>query len=130
MTEDKLLHLVDAFLNRVHGVSYSFSDSSIGELRLKQKREQEWCNRAGVYYFSQNGVIKYVGRATPSSGLGERVYNQINAYGGKNNWDSVITDGEVKCGLVIFTNNDDWHWLAALEVLLIDNLRPQYNYRT
>jgi hypothetical protein len=74
--------------------------------------------------------FKYVGRATPRSGLGERVYNQINAFGGKNGWDTVITDENVKCGLVIFTNNEDWHWLASLEILLIDNLRPKFNYRT
>jgi len=130
MTEEKLIHLVDAFFNRVHDSSYSFLESTIGELRQRNKREQEWNNRAGVYYFVQNGEIKYVGRATPSSGLGGRVYNQINAFGGTNGWDNVITDDKVKVGLIIFTNDEDWHWLAALEVLLIDKLRPQFNYRT
>lgn len=40
----------------------------------------------------------------------------------------VIKDDSVKCGIFIFPS-DDWHWIASLELLLIDKLRPKFNKR-
>lgn len=120
---------INDFFNRIGYKDYETDSTTISQLRLKKQREQEWSNKAGIYFFIQDDILKYVGRATPNVGLGRRVYNQINAFGGTNGWDHVINDDETKCGLIVFHNHDEWYWLAALEVLLIDRFRPEFNYR-
>lgn len=128
-TERKLRNLIDAFFARLYSNEFTLSSFIINETRLIKKSVQPWKNDAGVYYFIQNDEVKYVGRATPNVGLGKRLYEQANAFGGKDGWDNVIGDPDVICGLIIFNNKDDWHWLAALEVILIDKLKPLFNKR-
>jgi hypothetical protein len=43
----------------------------------------------------QNDVVKYVGLATPNVVFGIRLYEQANAFGGKDGWDDVISDCKV-----------------------------------
>ncbi|MGK5654956.1 hypothetical protein [Brevibacillus formosus] len=128
-SESTLSNLTQSFMNRISNITIEDEVTTIGELRLKKRKEQKWNKKSGIYYFVQDEEVKYVGRATPSSGLGERIYIQIGAFGGKNNWDTVIKDDTVKCVMIVFPD-EDWHWLAGLEVLLIDKMRPQFNYRT
>lgn len=127
--EQTLVDLTNKFLKRIQYKDFVSAPVTLIELRSIPKKEQAWSKQAGVYYFLQNDTVKYVGRATPNVGLGNRVYQQANALGGLDGWDDVITDPNTMYGLIIFEDNEDWHWLAALEVFLIDKLRPQFNKR-
>lgn len=129
-SERALFGIVNKFFSRIHYTEFEILSCTMDELRNVKRGLQQWNNKAGVYYFLQNNEVKYVGRATPNKGLGSRVYEQGNAFGGKDGWDEVITDSSVKCGLIVFNDNEDWHWLASLEVLLIDKLKPRFNKRT
>jgi hypothetical protein len=128
-TENSLLAITDNFLSRISYTSIEKVTFGIADLQNTKRSLQPWNNKAGIYYFVQGNEVKYVGRATPNVGLGARVYQQVNAFGGSDGWDDIINDGTVRCGLIVFHDNDDWHWLTALEVLLIDKLRPQFNKR-
>ncbi|WP_411347202.1 hypothetical protein [Paenibacillus sp. WLX2291] len=127
--EQTLIDLTNAFLKRIKYNDFVAAPVTLVDLRNIPKKEQNWSKKAGVYYFLQNDIVKYVGRATPNVGLGIRVYQQANAWGGHDGWDNVISDPNTTYGLIIFEDREDWHWLAALEVLLIDKLRPQFNKR-
>jgi hypothetical protein len=102
---------------------------TIGQLRNSDEAWKEWEKEPGIYCFVQKDQVQYVGRATPSVGLGSRVYNQINAFGNRK-WDQVIQDDSTFCKVFVF-KRDDWHWLASLELNLIEKLeRPPFNKKT
>lgn len=88
----------------------------------------DWENEPGIYVFVQNERVQYVGRATRNVTLGSRVFNQMNASGDPK-WDHVINDDNTKIYLFVW-DREDWHWLAALELFLIDKLnKPPFNKR-
>lgn len=87
----------------------------------------EW-EEPGIYYFVRDGVVEYVGRAIPSTGLKSRVVDQMSRSGDPI-WNEVRENPKTEICLIAF-DRDDWHWIAALEVLLIDKLRPRFNLRS
>ncbi|MGU3469867.1 hypothetical protein ACLBWT_01715 [Paenibacillus sp. D51F] len=128
-SEIKLQSLVDSFFHRIGYKAYTHIKINIEDIRTTKKRLQIWGNKPGIYFFVQDSIIKYVGRATPRIGLAQRVYEHSNAFGGLDGWDNVIGDPTVTIGIFTFDDTEDWHWLASLEVLLMDRLKPQFNKR-
>lgn len=128
-SEQRLIHLFEKFQVRIVELTIEQIILTINNLRDIKSTKQAWWHKAGVYYFVQDGIVKYVGKANLRTGLRKRIYNQIEAFGEPERWDTVISDSSVKVGMFIFPD-DDWHWIAGLEVLLIDKMSPQFNYRT
>jgi excinuclease UvrABC nuclease subunit len=127
MNENELLQKASQFLSRVSGLAIPTSvHVDIRDLR-QTPSWGEWSRKPGVYYFVYHGEVVYVGRAYPSVNVGNRVGTHINDY---NNpaWAEVIRDEDTTVGVLSFPVQD-WHWLAALEVWLIDNPRPKFNMR-
>ncbi|TCZ79282.1 hypothetical protein E0485_05285 [Paenibacillus albiflavus] len=123
-SELRLLQLFDQFQVRITSLNIEQKIYTIDNLRDIKRSKQEWWYKAGVYYFVQDGVVKYVGKANLGTGLRKRIYNQIEAFGEPNRWDTVISDPSVKVGMFIFPD-DDWHWIASLELMLLDSIRPE-----
>jgi len=127
MTEISLLNLTQDFIVRVNGLKIEQPIKfTLRELR-NNSDWSKWQNLPGIYYFIQNSEILYIGRAFPSVGLGSRIKNQITSYGDAK-WDAVIGDMDVILGMLIFPI-EDWHWLAAVEVFLIERTKPKINKR-
>jgi len=127
-SESRLQAIVNAYLSRIANLKIEQETYLIRTLREIKNNKQSWSNRAGIYYFAQDDIIKYVGKANLDTGLRKRIYNQIEAFGEIDRWDTVIKDDSVKCGMIVFPS-DDWQWIATIELLLIENLRPEYNKR-
>jgi hypothetical protein len=115
------------FLDRISGMPVlETREMSIGQLHTSHEVWKNWQQAPGIYCFIRSGVVQYVGRATASVGLGSRVFNQINAFGDPR-WDVVIKDDATVCKVIVFPD-DDWFWLAALELYLIEKLgKPSFN---
>lgn len=128
-SEAHLLNIADSYISRITNIKIDRFESTIGILKSNKSIKQDWSNKAGVYYFIQDDTVKYVGKANLNTGLRARIYNQIEAVGEVDRWDTVILDNSVKCGLFIFAD-DDWYWIVGLELILFDKLRPQMNKRS
>lgn len=122
-SEQRLMQLYDQFQVRIADLNIEHVVLTIDALRDIKSTKQSWWHKAGVYFFIQDGIVKYVGKANLGTGLRKRIYNQIEAFGETNRLDTVISDSSVKVGLFIFPDND-WHWIASLELMLLDNIRP------
>ena len=102
-------------------------EDSLGNLRKTDADWSKWKHHAGVYYFIQHGSVVYVGRALASTGLGTRVYAQINSFGNAD-WAAVIKDDDVRVGVICF-NGEEKCLASALEVFMICVLKPRFNKR-
>ena len=123
----KLLNECQGFWELLQGkIEFRCHEFNLGELR-KQKDWSVWENHPGVYYFLENDNVVYIGRALAGTGLGARVHVQINAFG-DHKWDRVIRNDEIIVG-VICLDKDKWYIASALEVYLIDKLKPEFNKR-
>ncbi|WP_312117642.1 hypothetical protein [Brevibacillus reuszeri] len=127
-SEGHLQSIVNGYLSRIANLNVKHESYLIRTLREIKSEKQSWNQHPGIYYFAQNDVIKYVGKANLDTGLRRRIYNQIEAFGEVDRWDTVIKDDSVTCGMIVFPS-DDWQWIATLELLLIEKLRPEYNKR-
>ena len=127
ITEDKLVKKANHWASRISGFQLMKPlRRSIRELR-QQPDWSAWSSAPGVYYFVYRGEVVYVGRAYPSTHVGNRVGTNINEYS-NSEWAEVIRDDDTIVGIWTFPL-EDWHWLASLEVWLIDNPRPKFNMR-
>jgi hypothetical protein len=128
MTESDLLERARKCFSRIQGhVPLTPIRLTVNDLRISPSWGG-WKNSPGLYYFVHNEEVVYVGRAVPSVGLGNRIGSQINAFGDPA-WDEIIRDEQTVVGVMPFSN-DDWHWVATLEVWLIDGpTRPKFNKR-
>jgi len=115
--------LIDQFISSLKTIntldSFAFT---ISELR-KDTKWGDWSGNKGVYYFKEDEAIVYVGCALKS--LGSRVWDQINAFGDPS-WDQIIKNDDVVIGVICFPDNI-WYLSSALEIFLIDNLKPKFN---
>lgn len=127
MTESDLLKRADQLLSRITGLSPPRAvRCTIQELR--QPTWGDWVREPGVYYFVHQGEVVYIGRALCSQALGNEIGTYINQYDNPE-WAAVIRDESTVVGLLVFPR-DDWHWVATLEVWLIDGpSRPKFNKR-
>jgi hypothetical protein len=127
MTESELLGKANQWASRISGFHLPEPvRSSIRELR-QMAQWGDWAPAPGVYYFAYRGEVVYVGRALPSVKVGNRVGTHIDEYSNPA-WAEVIRNDDTVVGIWTFPL-DDWHWLAALEVWLIDKPRPKFNMR-
>jgi hypothetical protein len=85
-----------------------------------------WSTATGVYFFEQGGVLQYVGRALRTT-LQRRLESQCGAFGDPR-WDAVISDADTTVGVIPFPA-ERWYLVAALEALLIHELRPRRSRR-
>ena len=119
---------IDAFLRILKNeIKFQYYEFTLEELRNKAKKWNEWENESGIYYFVEEGSIVYVGRALPSTGLGSRVKDQIEAFGDPE-WDRIINNHQVIVGIVCI-NKEMWIMTSSLEIFLIDKLKPEFNKR-
>ena len=129
MTEQELIAKAETFLRRFDtppvALPLSSAAETITHLRGPDDWPDTWCGKPGIYYFVNNDEVVYIGRAVPSQGLGNRIGTHI-AVNDDSDWGQVVTDGNTRVGMIPF-DADDWHWLAALEVYLIDDPRPKFN---
>jgi hypothetical protein len=109
----------------LEGVNLGRYEHSLEQLHAGEGHWDAWEKSAGVYYFVKNNEIVYVGRALQNTGLGTRVYTQINSTGDPK-WDRVIKNKQVTVG-VICLPKDKWYMAASLEIYLIDKLKPEFN---
>lgn len=86
----------------------------------------QWGPRHGVYFFEQDGHVRYVGRALRTT-LRQRIKDQCSSVGDPS-WDSVIGEPDVVVGVVPLPD-ELWHMAAALEAFLIVALRPTNSKR-
>lgn len=111
------------------GLSYTRKKENLQNIVGSTEFTTSLKNFCGVYYFIQNGQVKYVGRALPSVGLRSRIFNQVTAFGDEK-WDMVIKDMDAEVGVVIFENPEQWYFISSLEHYLIEKLgRPSFNKR-
>ena len=119
---------IDAFLQSLKNeIKFQCYEFTLEELRKEKRKWNEWEKESGIYYFSEKGSIVYVGRALPSTGLGSRVYDQINASGDPK-WDRIINNHQVIVGIVCISE-EMWYMTSSLELYLIDKLNPEFNTR-
>jgi hypothetical protein len=127
MKEAEFLEQLVEMQNRIIGLILSNPiRKSIAELRAETKWE-EWSDASGLYYFVHNDEVVYVGRAFPSVCIGNRIGTRLDTRNDQS-WTDVIDDEQTTVGLIPFPP-DDWHWVAAIEVKLIDAARPKFNKR-
>lgn len=129
-TAIELRGLVDIFSQKIsEGLFLQGDSGTIENIRKGNGFINELKSKCGIYFFVQNGIVKYVGRALPSVGLKSRILNQVNAFGDKN-WNKVINDPNVEVAVFIFEDKDQWYFISALEHFLIDKLEfPEFNKR-
>lgn len=117
--------LISSFCSQVVDLS-----PSVERFALEKYRDEwswpDWASSPGVYFFEQNGVVQYVGRALRTT-LRARLSNQCGALG-EAKWDAVINDPRVAVG-VVHLPQDRWYLAAALEAYLITALRPPFSRR-
>ncbi|MGD0591804.1 MAG: hypothetical protein ABSA44_13565 [Bacteroidota bacterium] len=115
---------VDAFMSKLKVVPFINKDS----ITIEQAKDKSflshkvWSDNPGIYLFFGKGQIKYVGRATRTTGLKNRIHEQATAFGDPN-WDVVINNSDSTVSVIYF-QPDDWYWVASLEVFLIEIFRP------
>lgn len=130
MTESEFIERIDACLSRIGGLARpEAARRTIGVLRQNKNEDwKPWSDSAGIYYFVRGDEVVYVGRATPGVCIGNRVGRHLDSFGNPD-WDEVIRDDETTVVALPFPP-EDWHWLATLEVWLIDSpQRPKFNLR-
>lgn len=127
--EKDLLLYVEKFLLKFKSrLPLNYRKEVLKVIRSDSSFLESLSNEPGIYYFLQNNMVKYVGRALPSVGLKKRIQVQISAYGDIA-WDSIINDEEVEIGVIIF-KHEDWYFTSALEHYLIEKLeKPIFNKR-
>lgn len=125
-----LQSFVDLFSLKVnHGLELTYRKESLENIRQDSTFTDELKTESGIYYFIQDGIVNYVGRALPSVGLRKRILIQINAFGDEN-WDKVIMDNSIEVAVFIFNDLEQWYFISALEHYLIEKLeRPIFNKR-
>jgi hypothetical protein len=97
---------------------------TVGELRADSN--WPWGYAFGVYSFIRAGEVVYVGRAIGKT-LGQRLANQLASLDDPG-WAAVVRDQETVVELYE-VGHDHLALAAALEVHLIQTLRPQFNSR-
>ncbi len=122
--------LIDLFSSKINnGLELTYRKEPLENIRKDSTFTDELKTESGVYYFIQDGIVNYVGRALPSVGLRSRILNQINAFGDEN-WDKVILDSSTEVAVFIFNDIEQWYFISALEHFLIEKLeRPIFNKR-
>ncbi|MCH7322165.1 hypothetical protein LZ480_09710 [Solibacillus sp. MA9] len=122
--------LVDLFSSKISNcLDLSYEKETLDNIRKDNNFTDELKTECGIYYFIQEGMVKYVGRALPAVGLRSRILNQINAFGDEN-WDKVIKDNNTEIAVFIFNDLEQWYFISALEHYLIEKLeRPIFNKR-
>ena len=127
MTEQDLQERVSQLVARIDGLELTDPiRQTIGDLRNQE--QWDWSSEAGIYYFVRDGTVVYVGRAYPSHGIGNRIGSHV-APTDDAAWSEIINDDQTIVGVYPFPS-DDWHWIASLEVHLIDvEPRPEFNKR-
>ena len=111
---------VDSFMSMLKVVPPIKQDSITIE-QSKDKsflRQKVWSESPGIYLFFCQDQLKYVGRATITTGLTNRIYEQATAIGDPK-WDAVISDSNSSVSIFYF-RPEDWYWVASLEVFLIE----------
>ena len=128
MTESQLSDRLSDMLSRIDGLQLPQPiKKTIGELR-REAQWDDWSDSPGIYYFVHSGKVVYIGRAFPSVCIGNRVGSHIGTFDDPE-WAKIISDDETIVGVLPFPP-DDWHWIATIEVWLIDGpTRPQFNKR-
>ncbi len=128
--EIDVFNLVDMFSAKVKsGLDLSYKKETLKNIREIKNFTDELKAECGIYYFIQEGFIKYIGRALPTVGLRSRILNQINAFGDEN-WDKVIRADNTEIAVFIFNDLEQWYFISALEHYLIEKLeRPIFNKR-
>lgn len=121
---------VDLFSSKINnGLELTYRRESLENIRKVTDYTDELKTECGIYYFIQEGIVKYVGRALPAVGLRSRILNQINAFGDEK-WDKVIMDNSTEVAVFIFKDLEQWYFISALEHYLIEKLeRPIFNKR-
>jgi hypothetical protein len=129
-TENELLGLVEEFSSQLTaGLNKVNRKATLEEIRENTHFLDGLKQEYGVYYFLQNGLVKYVGRALPSVKLRSRVLSQINAFNDAK-WDTVIKGENVEIGVITFMEPAQWYFASALEHYLIEKLeKPVFNKR-
>lgn len=89
----------------------------------------EWASKLGVYLFLDERDFLYVGRALRGTRLGKRVwsYCKLDRYKEDSNWGKIIRDPGVKIRLYAFDSENFDYWVAALELFLMNALKPIHN---
>lgn len=119
---------IGAFLQFLkHDIISQCHKFTLEELRKEKSKWNEWENESGIYYFVEEGSIVYVGRALPSTRLGSRVNDQIEAFGDPK-WCRIINNPQVIVGIVCIYEKM-WYMSSSLELYLIDKLKPEFNKR-
>ncbi|MGB9484486.1 MAG: hypothetical protein WCD04_00020 [Terriglobia bacterium] len=134
-SQRKRLHeLVKEFLSKVP----SITQPQFHEFDIKQvypdHNDDPWRIKPGVYYFSLDDDIKYVGKGSSEWGLGYRVYRGLNKVGLKTfnppdpkpKWSDMLNDPGSRVGIFEF-DPSDFYWPVSLEALLIRRLNPVLN---
>ena len=86
----------------------------------------EWAASPGVYVFTTNESVQYIGKAMAATGLAQRVNN--NAGEGDDDWNSYLNGPSAQ--VLIFQVNDlDELWVLSLEYYLIVKMKPPFNKR-
>ena len=120
--EQLLLRILDDFAKRVQLKDTKKSSHTVNELRENLKRS--WSDSPGVYYFTQDSDVVYVGSAIGWRALGNRIWDYTRKK--SEEWVSILEDPNTSVNIVAF-ENCDWYWPVSLEALLIAKLKPPLN---
>jgi hypothetical protein len=128
-TRERLIAAVAGFVDRVADLRPDACVyRHVGELRDRRSAAYKgWGDMPGIYFFEQDSLVVYIGRALRGTLLRGRVHSQCTSFGDPA-WDEVIGDDQTVVGAVPF-QLADWYWPAALEAHLIGVERPPFNKR-
>ena len=123
-------NFVNLFSSKIsNGLELTYRKETLENIKNHKNFTDELKTECGIYYFTQDDIVKYVGRALPAVGLRSRILNQITAFGDAE-WDKVITDNNSEVSVFIFNNREQWYFISALEHYLIEKLeKPIFNKR-
>ncbi|MDD1502471.1 hypothetical protein PVA17_06785 [Lysinibacillus sp. CNPSo 3705] len=123
-------NFVNLFSSKIsNGLELTYRKETLENIKNHKNFTDELKTECGIYYFIQDDIVKYVGRALPAVGLRSRILNQMNAFGDVE-WDKVITDNSSEVAVFIFNNREQWYFISALEHYLIEKLeKPIFNKR-
>jgi hypothetical protein len=126
---EKIVESIHRFASRVHGLRLRISER-FPVTRLRDRKSDAfagWGDAPGVYFFEQDGIVQYVGRALRRTGLRARVHTNCTSFGDPA-WDRVIKD-PTSVVRAVPLETIEWYWAASLETFLISELAPPFNKR-
>ncbi|MDZ4180940.1 MAG: hypothetical protein U1E29_17195 [Coriobacteriia bacterium] len=103
-----------------------FERLSFTASELRADSNWPWAYVHGVYCFVVDGKVVYVGRALGCT-IGQRLWDQLRSVSDPA-WAAVVESDDTR--IEVFATDREWAFLgAALEVYLIDRLKPSFNLR-